>query len=173
MSAHNNPALQALMTAVHAEHGLGWASGEDRLLLVSVGSGRSAHQHELRDSRPSPSIVALHSTLREAADQVETMMQWMSDSDTSRVIDANVGNLKGQYLAEGPLISYARYDISLDADQIRDELEVNLTPDQLQQMMPLDARREALDDLLELGRQVGAKQVKADHFPEAFDLPPL
>ncbi|MEL7369335.1 MAG: patatin-like phospholipase family protein [Myxococcota bacterium] len=173
MSAHNNPALQALMTAVHAEHGLGWATGEDRLLMVSVGSGRSSRQHEVRDIHRSPSIIALHSTLHEAADQVETMMQWMSDSDTSRVIDANVGSLKGQYLAEGPLISYARYDVSLDADIVREDFGMDLTPEQLERMKPLDARHEALDDLLELGRQLGTKQVKADHFPTAFDLPPL
>ena len=41
VTAHNNPALQLFLAATLPEYRLGWPTGPDRLLLVSIGTGFS------------------------------------------------------------------------------------------------------------------------------------
>ncbi len=170
-STHNNPALQSLLVAARSDNGLGWSTGAENLLLVSVGAGTSPGQHELRGMSVKPAVHSLHTTLNEASEQVETMMQWLSDSDTSRVIDPTIGSLQGEYLAGQPLISYARYDVRLDTTWLKDELDVTFDESALQRMRPLDARDDAVEVLLNLGRKLGHDRVKGEHFPAEFDLP--
>ena len=171
ISPHNNPSLQALMIASRGEHGLGWTTGAERLLMVSVGAGRSDEQHELRDMSLTKEVRSLHGILNEAAEQVEAIMQWLSESDTSRELAASIGTLRGELLAEQPVLSYARYDAPLDADWLKSELDVDLPEANLREMRPLDARSGAIDRLLDLGRKLGEKRVQDGHFPAAFDLP--
>ena len=170
-SPHNNPALQALLVAARTDHGLGWTTGANHMFVASVGSGWSRSQHALRGMSTPAVVESLHTMLNEAAEQIETMMQWLSESDTSREIDAGVGTLKGEFLAGRPLISYARYDAQLDAGWLNREVGLDLTEAAVERMQPLDARKEAIDGLLEVGRKLASRRLKDGHFPADFDLP--
>ena len=172
ISPHNNPAVQALLTAARGGSGLGWPVGAGKLFMVSVGAGGSPLQHQLRGVNLAPPVQSLHTMLNDAAQQIETMMQWLSESDTSQIIDAGLGNLDGELLAGEPILSYARYDVKLDRGWLKNELGLELADSSLDAMQPLDARGSAIDDLLDLGRKLGTRRVASDHFPDAFDLPP-
>ena len=171
ISPHNNPALQALLLAARNDHGLGWKTGAESLLMVSVGAGTSPTQHQLRGMSIPAAVESLHRILNEAAAQIETMMQWLSESDTSRVIDPQLGSLRGELLTGQPLISYARYDAQLDSAWLQDELGLAFSKSDVAAMQPLDAQIDAVDHLLEVGRRLGMRRVSEAHFPEAFDLP--
>ena len=136
VSPHNNPSLQALLTAARGGHGLGWPVGAERLFMVSVGSGFSPSMHQLRGMSLKPGVRSLHTMLNDSAEQIETMMQWMSESDTSRVIDATLGNLNGELLAGEPLLSYARYDARLDHQWLQDELDLAWAAARVENMAP-------------------------------------
>ena len=83
-SPFNNPSLQAFMYATLNGYRVGWKTGADRILLVSVGTGTA-------DPSISPSRLAAEGAVKsllglmdDCGALVETMMQWMSESPTAR-----------------------------------------------------------------------------------------
>lgn len=153
LSPHNNPALQALLTAARARNGLGWETGIDELLVVSVGAGWSSAQHELRGLIPSDIVQSFHATLNDSAEQVETILEWMADSATE------------------PLLSYRRYDAELDHEWLKDELGLEFDEAAVQRMRTLDAyESSALDALIEIGRAVGVHKIDEMDLPDTFDI---
>jgi predicted acylesterase/phospholipase RssA len=123
VSPFNNPALQALMYATLEGYRIGWPTGADRLLLVSVGSGSTDPVIRKSTLAASHAVGALMSVMRDCAllqetmlqwmsasatarsMTKETMLQWMSTSVTARPLDRELGDLGGDVLGGVPLDS--------------------------------------------------------------------
>ncbi len=156
VSPFNNPALQALMYA-------------SQLFLVSVGTGTGD------PSRPTSKVVAvaginaLQSLMDDCATLVETLMQWLSNSPDSRVIDRELGNLGKDVLAGEASFSYRRYQLDLTRTGV-DHLKKGV-PDKTLASLPEMDRPANLDLLKELGALAADNHVRDDHFPAVFDLP--
>jgi predicted acylesterase/phospholipase RssA len=170
VSPHNNPALQALLTATLPGYGLQWKTGPDNLLVVSVGTGKA--NVEVGRAGPVQRTAAIHAVrslmglMEDCSDLVEIMMQWLSDSPTARKIDREIGTAQG-----GPaLCHYLRYNVHLRAEWCRDQLGLEFSPEELQALEPMDDL-DQIDRLYELGSKAGEKLIKEDHFPNAFNLP--
>jgi hypothetical protein len=72
---------------------------------------------------------------------------------------------------EGPqLATYVRYNVLLEQDWLKGELDLELAPDKIEQIRKMDDPSN-LSDLAELGHLAAAKQVKPEHLPAAFNLP--
>lgn len=168
VSTANNPALQALMVATLEGYRLNWPASAEQLLLVSVGTGLVNRRSGASRLAASGALKALLSLMDDCADMVETLLQWMSQSPTERLIDAEMGSLSGDLLASRPLFTYLRYNISLGEADVLD-----LCPAASRAMIPRLAKMDDPDVmplLQELGRRAASRQMLASHLPSHFDL---
>ena len=168
VSPFNNPALQALMYASLSGYGIGWPSGADRLLLVSVGTGS-------RDLRVAPPTVALDNALKsllsvmdDCAELVELLLQWMSASATARVIDRELGDLRGDLIASAPLMTYLRYNVALTKETLT-EHAMDLPDERVEGLSAMDDPSN-MKVLQELGAKAARQKVRPADFPANFDL---
>lgn len=168
VSPFNNPALQALMYATLSGYGVGWPTGADKLLLVSVGTGA-------RDPSYAPAKVAVENALKsllsvmdDCAELVELLLQWMSSSPTARVIDREMGDLRGDLIAPAPVLTYLRYNVALTQDALA-ELGVSLAEEKLEGLSAMDDPGN-MEALQEIGVKAAERQVRAADFPARFDL---
>lgn len=168
VSPFNNPSLQALMYATLEGYRVGWATGADQLLLVSVGTGMAEAGHAAPRVAAEAALKSLLSLTDDCASLVETMMQWLSSSPTARKLDREIGTLGNDLLAGTPKLSYLRYNSALSVIELSPLLR-HTSIEQLASLGEMDNTAN-LDVLLELGRAVGRRDVQDVHFPGGFDL---
>ena len=172
VSPFNNPALQAFLFATLKGYNLSWSSGADNLLLVSVGTGRSDPSNDTTSLAATGAITALMSLMNDCGNLVETMMQWLSASETSRVIDSECGDLRGDILGGKPMLTYLRYDMALTKENA-----VSLCPDlalqlgkQLNNINAMDNPL-TMDLMLAMARKLAQDSIHDSQFEPRFDLP--
>lgn len=170
VSPFNNPALQAVMYATLKGYQIGWPTGDDKLLLVSVGTGSTDPVIRKSTLAASHAVSALMSVMRDCAMLQETMLQWMTASATARPIDREMGDLDKDILGGTPLFSYVRYDVDLGRAHIR-ELDAELADSEIiGSLTEMDAP-ENMEVLYRLGKLAGKRDVAATHFAPVFDIP--
>jgi predicted acylesterase/phospholipase RssA len=169
VSPHNNPALQALMYSSLSGFHVGWPTGEDKLLVVSIGTGSADPSRKSSRVAAKAGITALTSLMDDCAALVETLMQWLSNSEDAGVIDGEVGNLSGDLIAGAPTFSYRRYQVELTRAGV-DALKAGVDDKTLASLSEMD-RPANLDLLKELGELAAKRGVRKAHFPAVFDLP--
>lgn len=170
VSPFNNPALQALMYATLEGYRIGWPTGADRLLLVSVGTGSTDPHIRKNTLAAGHAVTALLSVMRDCAMLQETMLQWMSASATARPIDRELGDLGKDVLGGTPLLRYLRYDVDLGPENIRNLDRTLAGTDTIGSLSEMDAP-ENMEVLHRLGMLAGQRDVAAAHFDPLFDLP--
>ena len=170
----NDPALQLLMLAALQGHGFCWPTGRDRLLIVSVGTGRYQQlrraQDIVADAAALQGLAALQSLMDDCERTNRATLQWLTHCLTPWLVDRAVGDLKLDGQAGPQLATYVRYNVLLEHDWLKTELGVELAPDKIEQIHKMDDPSN-MADLAELGRLAAAKQVTPEHLPAAFDLP--
>lgn len=170
VSPHNNPSLQAFMYATLRGYGLAWPTGENQLLVVSVGTGAARADIEKSSVSAVNGVNALEGLLTDNAALVETMMQWMSNSPTARVIDGEIGNLAGDVLGGSPQFTYLRYNVEL-TEQGLAQVRPGITSELLARLPEMDSVAN-LQILQEIGDSAAAHQIEPGHFDRSFDLTP-
>jgi hypothetical protein len=173
MSPFNNPSLQMLFVASLEGFGLKWPLGSDNLLLVSVGTG----YRELRllpgDVLKMPAGVlavrALTSLMEDCDWLTQTMLQWMSNSQTPGRINQEIGDLQGNLLGGQQWLTYLRYNVHLVSAWLKEELNIELSEPEVAALFDMDAPRN-VQKLREIADIAALKQVKPEHFPKGFDL---
>lgn len=193
MSPFNDPSLQALMYATMKGYRVGWSTGAENLLLVSVGTGSFKPTEKEDDENASTDVPqglerrrsrlmepgstvkrAFFSLMYDNQKYTKALMQWLSDSPTATNLDGEFGDLKGEVLGGRELLSYVRLDVELKPKSMRDVLselsdvvrgrEVDF--DSLKRMDEPDN----VDLMWRIGREVGASRIRKDFFPPGFDL---
>lgn len=169
VSPYNNPAFQAFMYATIGGYRVGWPAGEDKLLLVSVGTGVSDPSVRRSMFAAKDAVSALMSMMEDAASLQETLLQWISRSDTARKIDSELGKLDGDFIGGTPLVTYARYNAGLDTASITDLLKEKAIEIAVENLSEMDAP-ENMKALHAIGLAAGKRDVRSVHFPPGFDL---
>jgi hypothetical protein len=170
VSPFNNPSMLALMYATLDGYRVGWRTGADKLLLVSVGTGAADRRVKRAHLTAEHAIKAVIALMDDCADLQEMQLQWMSSSRTARVIDRESGNLQHDLLAGAPLLSYLRYNVELAADAVQ-ALDPKLKDaERIEALTAMDAP-ENMETLHALGRLAGERDVVASDFAGIFDLP--
>lgn len=169
VSPFNNPALQAFMYVTAKGYRVNWTSGEDQILLVSVGTGTRDPAVRRSEIAAAHAFQSLLSLLDDCAALQETMLQWMSRSPTAREIDSEIQSLDGDLIAGKPLLSYVRYNVCLDAPSITSVLGVQAISIPVDNLSAMDAP-ENMDALHQIGLAVGRRDVQSAHFPARFNL---
>lgn len=200
MSPFNDPSLQALMYVTLDGYRVGWDTGKDKLLLVSVGTG-SFEPPEVnaprgflgrvkrrlgRLVRPGNMVTkAFLSLMYDNQKYTKAVLQWLSSSPTSSKIDSEIGDLNKDLLGGQELLSYVRLDVELSEEGLQE-----FVPELVDVIQGRRIDHESLarmdesanvDLLWRLGRAVGAKGLASRDEPEdeadeplipgVFDLP--
>ena len=170
VSPFNNPALQAYMYATISGYGIGWPSGDDKLLLVSVGTGAPDPDVENSVITAKKALRALLSLMNDCATFQETLLQWMSSSPNAREIDRELGSLNSDLIAGVPLMIYNRYNVDLTEKAVRELYPEFKDRERIESLSAMDAPGN-MGLLEKLGKLAAARDVKKTDFPSVFDLP--
>lgn len=172
VSMVNNPALQLFLMATLDGYPFHWQSGEENLLLVSVGTGTFERRDSVRkvmSSRAWDWTVQVPTMLIEDAGVWNQMLlQLLSRSPTPWVVDEEVGNLQDDLISPEPALNYLRYDARVTPTGLNEIGLSNLAHrvERLHDMTNYDAR----EQLLDIGRRSAVRQIVPEHFPHRFDL---
>jgi patatin-like phospholipase/acyl hydrolase len=172
VSMANNPSLQLLLMATLKGYGFRWPTGENQLLLTSLGTGGWERRDDVDTvaegklwhwAKQVPAML-----MEDANWQNQLLLQSVSRTPTPWHIDGEIGDLTEDLLIPQPLLTYLRYDARLEADALQSMGLGHLVP-------ALEALRDMSDaehrfDLATIGEKVAAAQIAPEHFPPAFNL---
>lgn len=166
VTMYNNPAFQLFLMATVGQYKLGWPTGEDKLLLVSLGTGTAANANE--SLQPGEMNIIYNASslpaafMYAAANEQDLLCRVFGKCLHGAQIDREVWDLIGDR-GQGPvtpkLFTYMRYNADLSRRGL-DDLGLNhLQPEDVQQLDSV----EHIPQLQEVGRAV-AKEVKVEDF---------
>jgi len=122
LSMANNPALTLLMVATLSGFKFHWPMGEDKILLVSIGTGYGEFKKKFKEIDQA-TLLSWASNIPEmlmqdASWQNQVLLQWISKSPTADRLDMEIEDLKDDLLGSTPLISYLRYNFCINCDNL-------------------------------------------------------
>ena len=172
VSMANNPSMLLLLVATLRGFPFHWETGEDRLLLTSVGTGTwsQALPAEVVLNRKvwSWALEVPSMLIADAGLQAQLLLQALSRSPTPWPIDAEMGDLTGDVIGGTPLLHYLRFDGLLEPESLQ-QLELGYLTPKLAQLRDM-ANGAGVADLLAVGQAAAQAQVKESHFPASFDI---
>ncbi|CAN5823210.1 hypothetical protein BH20ACI4_BH20ACI4_03530 [soil metagenome] len=170
VSMANNPALALFLIATLEGYKFNWETGEDKLLVVSIGTGvwsdRSGADaitgyNKLDWASRVPSMI-----MNDASWHNQLILQSFSKTQTPWEIDGEVGY--GNLITPAPLLTYLRYNAWLDTNGLQKlglrEMVKNI--DSYREM----SNGENAEDLAKIGGAAARTQVLNEHFPNAFKV---
>ena len=165
VTMYNNPAFQLFLMATSEPYRLRWPTGEEKMLLISVGTGASANAN----SNLSPEEMNLiynagtipSALMAAALHEQDFLCRILGKCLTGDLLDSEIGTVIGQGIPNVPkLFTYARYNAELSREGL-DALGLkHINPLHVQQMDSVDH----IGEMQEVGRTLGQQKVKSEHF---------
>jgi hypothetical protein len=161
----NNPAFQLLLMATVEPYNLRWPTGEEKMLLVSLGTGTSAAANAgLRGEQLSLlyNVSSIPGALMTAAlHEQDFLCRVFGKCVAGDKLDSEIGDMIGKAGPAGSkLFTYVRYNADLSL--------AGLTRLGLPHIQPQDVQRldsvDHMKDLQEVGRAVAELNVRPEHF---------
>ena len=174
MSMMNNPSLQLFLVSTLKGFKLNWEVGEDKLFIVSIGTGRREKKllgAKWRDPKLwHIATQAPDQFMSDASELVELMMHFIGKgTGPLRKIDSDVEDLSEDAINGSKAFSYLRYNVEMSKENI-DKLAIpGLKDDKIMDLMEMDSA-ENVEALIKIGEVAGSIDVKPEHLPKAFDL---
>ena len=174
MTPFGNPAFQLFLMATLAPYNLGWPTGEDQMLLVSVGTGSAANtkpklgplgEHLLSLAQSVPAVlIGASATQNDVLCRVfgKCLVGDPIDSELDDLIDRNRSAVDPQ---ASKLFTYLRYDADLTTEGLS---KAGLGHIHAADVRKLDSVAH-VSELQEIGKAVSQK-VAAHHF-KSFSAP--
>jgi predicted acylesterase/phospholipase RssA len=185
VSPNNNPALQLLLTVTEPAFGFNWPTGEDKLLIWSVGTGyvrkRFAKRERNRRSSAKPIAdfrrlaysskvqAALEGYNHDICQQQITTLQALSQPRYPWYVNSEVRMQLNTPLISGPpALTFQRYDARLEIEEpeyrrpehIESLLGQEMKAKDVDRLRQLDIKdTELLDILYRTGEALGAAQL--------------
>lgn len=169
ITMYNNPAFQMFLMATVDRYWVGappqagaWKTGEDNMLIVSIGTGTSAGENY--SLRPSEMNLLFNATtipsalMYAALNEQDFLCRVFGKCVQGPPLDREVGDMIGSVGPLGQkLFRYARYNAELTPEGL-DLLGCgDIEPAKVQQLDSVDA----IDDLHRIGKAVAARRVRA------------
>ena len=171
VTMYNNPAFQLFLMATSEPYRLLWPTGEEKMLLISVGTGASANAN----SNLSPEEMNLlynagtipSALMAAALHEQDFLCRIFGKCLAGDLLDREIGSVIGQGIPNVPkLFTYARYNAELSREGL-DALGLgHINPAHVQQIDSVDH----IGEMQEVGQALAQQKVKAEHlaaFPEA------
>ncbi len=168
VTVFNNPAFQLYLMATLDAYKLGWQPDENRMLLVSIGTGTAPDANaNLKPGELNLLYNASHipsALMAAAVAQQDLLCRVLGRCRHGDEVDREIGDVTGQAgegsSGSGKLFSYLRYNVDLTQPGL-DALGLSRIHSADVQQMDSVAH---IDDLSTIGRTAAALNVKADHF---------
>jgi patatin-like phospholipase/acyl hydrolase len=165
VTMYNNPAFQAFLMATVEPFNLNWPSGEDKLLVVSVGTGTSPYANA--DLRPDEMNVLYNATsipsalMFAALNEQDFLCRVFGNCLAGDPLDREVGDMVGRRGPVQPkLFTYVRYNAELTRAGLDAIGCAEINPENVQHLDSI----EFISDLQRVGKAVADSKVKAQHF---------
>lgn len=166
---YNNPAYLAFQIATAAPYEINWQTGEDKLLIVSVGSGSIANRVSEHPNAEDSNSVHLADNLpialmNAASVGWDMVCRTLGACRHGGILDGEVGDMlqtTGQPNFTGPkLFTYLRYDPALTRKDLNALGLREIDPVRLQTLDSADC----MDDSQRVGIEYAKTQIKPEHF---------
>ncbi|MGA7054308.1 MAG: patatin-like phospholipase family protein [Mycobacterium sp.] len=173
VTMYNNPAFQLFLMSTLGAYGLGWPTGEDKMLVVSVGTGAAA---KVDDSlRPDEmnllyNVKSIPAALMSAAlNEQDVLCRVFGRCRHGAMVDRELGDLIDREPGAGQRqlglpgerkFTYVRYNADLSATGLAELGLPDIRPDDVQQMDSVDH----IDELQKIGQRVAERDVVSAHF---------
>jgi hypothetical protein len=166
VSTYNNPAFLLFLMATLKAYRLIWLTGEDKMLLVSVGTGAESLADE--KLRPSGGIILRHvvrlplAFFLSSVIEQDLLCRVFGKCVFGDPIDSELGDLVGEEgggLVSPKLFTYARYDVELSRSGLQ---SVGIIDIRVAKIRGLDCIR-AMPELRRIG-EATAEKVRKEHF---------
>jgi uncharacterized protein len=165
ITTYNNPSFQSFLMATTEPYNVNWPAGEDRLLVVSIGTGTSSDANS--DLNPEEMNLlynagSIPSALMFAAlNEQDFLCRTFGNCLAGDPIDREVGDMIGK---KGPvtpkLFTYLRYNAELTRQGLD---RIGLPEIEPKNVQKLDST-EHIRELQRVGQAVAAKNVRPEHF---------
>jgi len=165
VTMYNNPAFQLFLMATSEPYRLLWPTGEEKMLLISVGTGASANAN----SNLSPEEMNLlynagtipSALIAAALQEQDFLCRIFGKCLAGDLLDREIGSVIGQGIPDVPkLFTYARYNAELSREGL-DALGLgHINPAHVQQIDSVDH----IGEMQEVGQALAQQKVKAEHF---------
>jgi len=164
ISSLTNPAFFAFLRAVAKPYDICWETGEDKILVVSVGTGTAAQVRNdfkaqdyglLQAAETVPSSLILSTVIEQ-----DTLCRIFGKCINGHQIDKEIGDLVGMETPGGQhLFTYVRYNEDISQAALSQMGLADIVSAQVQKIDSVDH----IQDLIRIG-QVAARQVQPEHF---------
>jgi len=165
VTMYNNPAFQLFLMATSEPYRLLWPTGEDKMLLISVGTGATANAN----SNLSPEEMNLlynagtipSALMAAALYEQDFLCRIFGKCLAGDLLDREIGSVIGQGVPNVPkLFTYARYNTELSREGL-DALGLeHVNSRYVQQIDSVDH----IGEMQEVGRTLAQQKVKSEHF---------
>jgi patatin-like phospholipase/acyl hydrolase len=165
VTMYNNPAFQLFLMATSEPYRLCWRTGEDDMLLISVGTGASANAN----SNLSPEEMNLlynastipSALMAAALHQQDFLCRIFGKCLTGDPLDREIGTVLGQGIPDvRKLFTYCRYNAELSREGLDALGLTQINPANVQQMDSV----EHVGEMQKVGQAVAEQRVKNEHF---------
>ena len=166
VTMYNNPAFQLFLMATVKAFNLGWPTGEDKMLVISIGTGSAANAN--KDLTPEQMNIVYNASslpsafMFAAANEQDFLCRVFGKCLHGDLIDSEVGDMiedRGQGPVGPKLFTYMRYNAELSRKGL-DALGLkHIEPRNVQQLDSVSH----ISEIQEVGRAV-ARQVNMEHF---------
>ena len=170
ITPYNNPAFQLFLMATLEPYKLQWPTGEDKMLIVSIGTGTSPEANENlgpSDMNLVYNATSLPSALMYASlNEQDLLCRAFGKCLAGDPLDREVGDLiKNQGFGQPKLFTYVRYNAELSKPGLKSLGLGKVNPEDVQQLDSV----EHVKELQQVGKAIGQKKVKRDHFKQFLD----
>lgn len=165
ITMYNNPSFQAFVMATVEPYNLNWPTGEDKMLVVSVGTGTSPYANA--DLRPDEMNVLYNATsipsalMFAALNEQDFLCRVFGKCLAGDPLDRELGDMVGKRGPVRPkLFTYMRYNAELTRIGLNELGLDDVEPTNVQQLDSVAF----VEELQRVGKAVAEKRIKAEHF---------
>lgn len=167
VSPHNNPSLAFFQMMALKPFHVCWPLGPEKLTIVSIGTG--THRPRLKYEslgfarNPKLAFYALLSLMSDTETTALTQMQWLGECPAPWLINSEIGTLADDAPPGGKLFRFFRYDVRLEQDWLKSELDINVSALDVIRFRTMDDPG-IVNDIFEIGRVAADRYVKSEHW---------
>lgn len=158
VSLANNPAWQTYLTATVPSFGFNWKSGENEILITSLGTGNGSKKEDpdklVNERSVSWATKIPDLFMTDALEMNEIIMHIAGHNiGPKNKVDSQFDDLSQIAKENHPLFSYQRYNFKLQSDFLQ-KLSFKYSDEKIKSLKEMD-HFENMDDLLEIGLKYG------------------
>lgn len=151
----SNPALHLLLLGTLSGYGLEWATGPDRILMLSAGAGAWPGASLGRGAEADRAGQALAGAAQDASQLAITILQGMGATARPWRINSALGDMRGTTLSPVPGLHFQRLEALLSSEMLA-AAGVTMSDQELGAIRAGSADPMAQEKLLTIARAVGA-----------------